>query len=92
MESRTGIRVIKNSRIIPLPPVDWGGGDVRDVVLLEITSPEGITGLGSAYTGISQLCDALSQYQQDPATLHNADAELTIPISAIDFALWDIRL
>jgi L-alanine-DL-glutamate epimerase-like enolase superfamily enzyme len=46
MESRKGIRV--KTRIIPLPPVDWGDGDVRDVVLLEITSPEGITGLGSA--------------------------------------------
>ncbi len=60
MESRKGIRVrlIENAKIIPLPSVDWGDGDVRDVVLLEITSPEGITGLGSAYTGANQLRDA----------------------------------
>ena len=91
MESRTGIRVIKSSRIIPLPPVDWGGGDLRDVALLEITTSEGITGLGSAYTGVNQVRDALALYQQDPATLHTADAEMTVPMSAIDIALWDIR-
>jgi L-alanine-DL-glutamate epimerase-like enolase superfamily enzyme len=83
--------VIKNSKIIPLPPVDWGGGDVRDVVVLELTTPEGITGLGSAYAGVSQLRDALNQYQQDPRSLHIADAEMTLPMSAIDIALWDIR-
>ncbi len=71
--------------------MDWGGGDVRDVVLLEITTPEGITGLGSAYTGVNQLRDALIQYQQDPATLHKADAEMAIPMSAIDIALWDTK-
>ncbi len=91
MESRTGIRVIKSSRIIPLPPVDWGGGDLRDVALLEITTSEGITGLGSAYTGVNQIRDALALYQQDPETLHTADAEMTVPMSAIDIALWDIR-
>jgi L-alanine-DL-glutamate epimerase-like enolase superfamily enzyme len=83
--------VIKTSRIIPLPPVDWGGGDERDVVLLEITTPEGITGLGSAYAGVNQVRDALTLYQQDPLTLHSADAEMTVPMSAIDIALWDIR-
>ncbi len=56
MEGRTGTRV--KTRIIPLPPVDWGGGDLRDVALLEITTSEGITGLGSAYTGVNQLRDA----------------------------------
>ena len=91
MESRERIRVIKESRIIPLSPVDWGGGDLRDVALLEITTSEGITGLGSAYTGANQIRDALALYQQDPLTLHNADAEMTIPMSAIDIALWDIR-
>lgn len=91
MEGCTGIGVIKNSRIIPLPPVDWGGGDVRDVTLLEITTADGITGLGSAYTGVKQLRDALTHYQQDPATLHKADVEMTIPMSAIDIALWDSR-
>jgi D-galactarolactone cycloisomerase len=83
--------MIKTAKIIPLAPVDWGGGDVRDVVLLEITTPEGITGLGSAYTGVNQLRAALTQYQQDPATLHKADAEMAIPMSAIDIALWDIK-
>jgi len=88
MESRERIGV--KTKIIPLSPVDWG--DVaKDVVLLEITTPEGVTGLGSAYTGVNQLRDALTLYQQDPATLHKADAELTIPMSAIDIALWDIR-
>jgi L-alanine-DL-glutamate epimerase-like enolase superfamily enzyme len=83
--------VIKTSKIIPLTPVDWGGGDLRDVVLLEITTPEGITGLGSTYTGRSQLEKALTLYQQDPEALHKADAELTVPMSAIDIALWDVR-
>ena len=89
MEGREGIRV--KTRIIPLSPVDWGGGDLRDVALLEITTSEGITGLGSAYTGVNQIRDALALYQQDPATLHTADAEMTVPMSAIDIALWDIR-
>jgi L-alanine-DL-glutamate epimerase-like enolase superfamily enzyme len=83
--------MIENSRFIPLPPVDWGGGDVRDVVLLEVTTPKGTTGLGSAYTGVNQLRNALTQYQQDPATLHKADALMAIPMSAIDIALWDIK-
>jgi len=83
--------MIENSRIIPLPPVDWGDGIEKDVVLLEMTTSEGITGLGSAYTGVNQLRDALRQYRQDPSTLHEADAEMTIPMSAIDIALWDIR-
>jgi L-alanine-DL-glutamate epimerase-like enolase superfamily enzyme len=83
--------MIENAKIIPLPPVDWGDGVEKDVVLLEITTPEGITGLGSAYTGANQLQDALSHYQQDPATLHKSDAEMSIPMSAIDIALWDIR-
>ena len=75
--------MIENARIIPLPPVDWGNDVEKDVVLLEITNREGITGLGSAYTGADQLRDALTHYQQDPAILHTADAEMTIPIIAI---------
>ena len=81
----------ENSKIIPLSPVDWGSGVEKDVVLLEITTPEGIIGLGSAYTGVNQLRDALTHYQQDPVTLHKADVEMTVPMSAIDIALWDIR-
>jgi L-alanine-DL-glutamate epimerase-like enolase superfamily enzyme len=71
--------------------VDWGGGDIRDVTLLEITTAEGITGLGSAYTGVNQVRDALTLYQQDPLALHSVDADMTVPMSAIDIALWDIR-
>jgi len=83
--------MIENSKIIPLSAVDWDGGVEKDVVLLEITTAEGITGLGSAYAGVNQVRDALTLYQQDPQTLHNADAEMTVPMSAIDIALWDIR-
>jgi L-alanine-DL-glutamate epimerase-like enolase superfamily enzyme len=83
--------MIEDARIIPLPPVDWGGGDVREVVVLELTTSGGITGLGSAYTGVNQVRDALARYQQNLVTLHQCDAEMTVPISAIDIALWDIR-
>jgi D-galactarolactone cycloisomerase len=83
--------MIENVRIIPLPPLPWGDDIEKDVVLLEITTPDGITGLGSAYSSVNQLRDALKLYHQDPATLHNSSAEMTIPMSAIDIALWDIR-
>ena len=83
--------MIEEAKIIPLPPVDWGDNVKKDVVLVEMTTSEGITGLGSAYTGATQLRDALHLYQQDPQNLHIADAEMTIPMSAIDIALWDIR-
>ncbi len=85
------VEILQESKIIPLPPVSWGDGVEKDVVLLEITTLEGITGLGSAYTGVSQVRDALAHYQEDPQTLHTADAEMTIPMSAVDIALWDIR-
>lgn len=80
-----------DSKIIPLPSIDWGGGDIRDVTLLELTTPDDVTGIGSAYTGAAQVRDALNRYKQDPASLHHADAEMTIAMSAIDIALWDIR-
>jgi L-alanine-DL-glutamate epimerase-like enolase superfamily enzyme len=80
-----------DAKIIPLPPVDWGGGDVREMVLLELTTPDGTTGLGSAYTGVNQLRDTLRRYQQDPESPHIADVEMITPMSAIDIALWDIR-
>ena len=48
-------------------------------------------GLGSAYTGINQVRDAFARYERDPQTLHTSDAEMTIAMSAIDIALWDIR-
>ncbi len=83
--------MINSTNIIPLPPVDWGYGIEKETVLLELTTPQGITGLGSAYTGVHQLQDVLALYQQDPAILHSPDAELAIPMSAIDIALWDIR-
>ena len=50
-----------DTNIIPLPSIDWGGGDIRDVTLLELTTPDGITGIGSAYTGVSQVRDALKR-------------------------------
>lgn len=78
-----------DSKIIPLPSVDWGDGDVRDVVLLELTTADGVSGLGSAYTGVSQVQDALKRFRQDPEHPHNA--EMITPMSAIDIALWDIR-
>jgi L-alanine-DL-glutamate epimerase-like enolase superfamily enzyme len=80
-----------DAKIIPLPAVDWGGGDIRDIALLELTTSQGITGLGSAYAGVSQLRDALDRYEQDPEGPHRADAEMITPMSAIDIALWDIR-
>ena len=83
--------MIENARIIPLSPVSWGDGVERDVALLELTTPEGITGIGSAYTGVNPLREALRRYQRDPAILHSADPEMTIAMSAIDIALWDIR-
>ena len=80
-----------DTNIIPLPSIDWGGVDIRDVTLLELTTRDGIAGIGSAYTGVSQVRDALNRYQQNPASLHLADAKTTIAMSAIDIALWDIR-
>ena len=71
--------------------MNWGDNIEKETVLLEITNPEGITGLGSAYTGVDRLQEALRLYQQNPAILHTADAEMTLPMSAIDIALWDIR-
>ena len=83
--------MIEHAEIIPLPAVDWGGDDIRDVTLLELRTPEGVTGLGSAYTGVNKVRDAMAHYQQDPWSLHSSDAETTIAMSAIDIALWDIR-
>jgi D-galactarolactone cycloisomerase len=40
--------------------VNWGDGVEKDVVLLEITTAQGITGLGSAYTSVNQLRDDYS--------------------------------
>jgi L-alanine-DL-glutamate epimerase-like enolase superfamily enzyme len=71
--------------------VDWGGGDIRNVTLLELTTPEGITGLGSAYTGVDQVRNALSRDKEDHRALHTSDAQTTIAMSAIDIARWDIR-
>ena len=91
MESRERIGVIASSRIFPLAPVDWGNGDLRHATLLELTTPDGLTGLGSAYTDSSQVENALALYQQNPQLIDEANAELTISMSAIDIAFWDIR-
>lgn len=81
----------EHSKVIALPPVDWGGDDIRDVTILQLTTPDGLTGLGSAYTGVEPVRRALALYQQDPEAPDHADAETTIAMSAIDIALWDIR-
>ena len=83
--------MIEDARIIPLPPVDWGGGDIRDVVVLELTTQGGVTGLGSAYASVIEVRDALTHFQEKPVTPLQYDADMTIPMSAIDIALWDIR-
>jgi len=83
--------MIESADVFSLPSVDWGGGDIRDVALLEITTADGLVGLGSAYTNVDGVRDALELYQQDPQQLHAADAEMTIAMSAIDIALWDVR-
>lgn len=80
-----------NAEIISLPAVDWGDGDVRDITLLELTTPEGLAGLGSAYAGADRVREALALYQRDPEALRTSDTALTIAMSAIDIALWDIR-
>ena len=80
-----------HAEIIPLPAVDWGGGDIRDVTILKLTTRDGITGLGSAYTGADRLREALARYQQESRVEHGHDAEATIATSAIDIASWDIR-
>jgi L-alanine-DL-glutamate epimerase-like enolase superfamily enzyme len=80
-----------SAEIIPLPPVDWGNGDLRDIVLLELTGMDGMTGLGSAYTGVKNLQEALALYKKDPGSLNTTDARITMAMSAIDIALWDIR-
>jgi len=83
--------MIEHAEIIPLPAVDWGDGDLRDISILKLRTPEGITGLGSAYAGVEQVRDALTLYQQEPLALHSSAAEMTIAMSAIDIALWDLR-
>jgi L-alanine-DL-glutamate epimerase-like enolase superfamily enzyme len=83
--------MIEQAEIIPLPAVDWGGGDIRDVTLLQLRTPEGITGLGSAYAGANRVREALALYRQNPRALHRSGAQMTIAMSAVDIALWDIR-
>ena len=72
----------EHNKVIALPPVDWGGDDIRDVTILQLTTPDGLTGLGSAYTGVEPVRRALALYQQDPEAPDHADAETTIAMSA----------
>lgn len=83
--------MMDHAELIPLPAVDWGAGDIRDVTVLRLRTPEGITGLGSAYAGVIRVGEALALYRQSPRALHSSGAEMTIAMSAIDIALWDIR-
>ena len=83
--------MIKDSRIISLPPVDWGGGDIRNVTVLQLTAADGVIGLGSAYAGVNPVRNALALYQQDPEAPDHFGVETTIAMSAVDIALWDIR-
>lgn len=82
---------IAKARIIPLSPVDWGEGLTKDATLLELTTKEGITGLGSAYTGPGELLEALDAYHQNPELLNKVQDNRITPNSAIDIALWDIQ-
>ena len=72
-------------------PVGWGSGVTKEVVLLEVTTADGLSGLGSAYTGSKQVLEALKAYRQSPERLHRAQDEMVIPMSAIDIGLWDIK-
>ena len=83
--------MIEHAEIFPLPAIDWGGGDIRDATLLAITTPDGLTGLGSAYTDAGRVQAAFAGYRDDSRVLLATDAETTIAMSAIDIALWDIR-
>lgn len=83
--------MIKKARIIPLVPVDWGEEEQRDVTLLELTTTDGITGLGSAYTGTNAVKEALGTYQQNRALNSATDDERIMANSAVDMALWDIK-
>ena len=74
-----------------MPPVDWGDGIEKNTTLIELTTSEGITGLGSAYSNEGQMHDVLELYQQDPTIIHHHDNKMAISMSAIDIALWDIR-
>ena len=83
--------MIERADITPLPAVDWGNGDIRDITLLKVTTTDGLTGLGSAYTGTDRVREALAHYERDSNVRQPADAATTIAMSAIDIALWDIR-
>ncbi len=83
--------MIEKARIIPMCPVSWGNGVTKEVALLEMTTADGISGLGSAYTGSKQVLEAWKAYRHSPGWLHKAQDERAIPMSAIDIALWDIK-
>lgn len=83
--------MIQKARIIPLSPIDWGEGVTKDATLLELTTKEGMTGLGSTYAGPSELLAALNAYHQNPELLNKVQDTSITPNSAIDIALWDIQ-
>jgi len=83
--------MIEKAMIIPMCPVSWGKGVMKDVALFEMTTADGISGLGSAYTGFKQVLEVWKAYRYSPERLHKAQDEMAIPMSAIDIALWDIK-
>jgi D-galactarolactone cycloisomerase len=83
--------MVQKARIIPLSPVDWGEGVTKEATLLELTTNAGVTGLGSAYAGPSELLEALEAYHQSPELLNKVQDNRITPNSAIDIALWDIQ-
>lgn len=59
-----------------MQPVDWGGGIMKDVTLLQLSTEEGVTGLGSAYTHARNVEEAWRLFQATSDTTTE-----TIPVS-----------
>ena len=50
---------------IPLSPVSWGNGVMKDICLVEMETMDGIRGLGSAYTSAARFRQAWEMLQPD---------------------------
>ena len=51
-----------------------------------MTTVDGISGLGSAYTGSKRMLEVWQVYRYSPERLHKAQDEMAIPTSAIHLA------